>query len=217
MSKIIRVFLPILFVVGIALFSAWRARPQTAANANTPTSPQILFLPYYSVKGDWQSKLTLNNSSAHPLNASVTLYSLDGSALGLPDFRLPPSQSIALLLGDLVRQANGKENFQEGSIELRFNGAALELGPQLTVYDLKHGLSFDEEPAMPKSLNLEGLWWSLPDEQAFGEDQETSAQVMLSNTTNQDIKLLLNLEWRGGVIPGPPNLNVSASNSGDRH
>ncbi len=43
--------------------------------------------------------------------------------------------------------------FQEGSIELRFVGSSMDLGPQLTVSDLKHGVSFDmETPAKPCSL-----------------------------------------------------------------
>jgi len=205
MPKVIRLFLPLLFVISAAVFSSWWARPQTAANPNIPASLRILFLPYYSVKGDWDSKLTLNNSLPQPLTASATLYSLKGNALALPDFSLSSSQSITLLLSDLVRQAKGSQNFQEGSIELRFTGVPGALGPQLTVYDLKHGLSFDVEPAGGfRSSTLEGLWWSLPDEQESGEDEKTSARVMLANTTNQDIKVLLNLEWRGGVIPGPP-------------
>lgn len=172
-------------------FRAKAARPQTPLH--------ILSIPYYSIKGDWDSVLTLNNSAHEPLTAPLTLYSLDGRPLQLSDVSLREHESIRLRLSELVAQSTASRGqFQEGSIELRFNNNdGMALAPQLTVWDRNHGLSFDMEPPMGfKSSNLEGLWWSL--------DDKTNGQVALSNTTSESLDVQVNVEWRGVVIPASP-------------
>lgn len=161
------------------------------------------YLPFYSTKGDWDSKLTLNNSLPQPLTASVTLYGLDGSQLSLSDVTLQPSQTVVMRLSDQLKPGVENERFQEGSLQVLFNGVVRALGPQLTVFNLKDALSFDEEPAGDfKSSVLEGLWWSLP-EPIVSNDENTKARVMLANTTEQNLNVLIKVEWRGGVIPAP--------------
>lgn len=173
-----------------------------AGRSSTTPSLHVLSMPYYSTKGDWDSVLTLNNATHNSLTASLTLYSLDGAALPLPDVSLGSDFHIALRLSDLIAKAQSGSRFQEGSIELRFNGNMMDLGAQLTVSDAKHGLSFDMEPPMAfKSSTLEGLWWSA--------DIKTRGQVMLSNTTSTDLNLLMNTEWHGSVIPAQP-ISLSA-------
>lgn len=188
--------------LSVFLFLATGATP--AQTGSLPTRMQVVYLPFYSTCGDWDSKLTLNNSSAQPLSASVTLYSSDGSALPLPDSTLPPSQSVTYRLSELVAQAKDTGVFQEGSIEIRFNGIPNALGPQLTIIDAKHRLSFDEEPATDfKSSTLQVLWWSFPGESESTEEK-SSAQFMLSNTTNQNLSVLVNVLWHGALIPAKP-------------
>ncbi|MEK6322014.1 MAG: Ig-like domain-containing protein [Acidobacteriota bacterium] len=192
----------LLLAVSTAVFVA-RARP--AARAATQTGPEhVLSFAYYSIKGDWDSTLTLNNSSVGELATTVTLYSLDGEALKVPSMSVQPLSNIAVSLSELIVRANKKRGqFQEGSLDVRFNSTdSMPLAPQLTVADANHGLSFDMEPPMMlMSSTLEGLWWSL--------DKKTSGEVMLSNTTDQDLDVLLNVEWRGNVIPSSP-LTLSA-------
>jgi len=157
----------------------------------------VLWIPYYSIKGDWNSTLTLNNATHQPLTVSVTLYSLDGLAWPLSEATLPANLSSTLRLDDLVAPSEKMGRFQEGSIELRFNGSAMDLGPQLTVSDLKHGLSFDMEPPMGlRSSNLEGVWWSL--------DRKTNGLVMLSNTTDQNLNVQVNVQWHGQIKAEKP-------------
>jgi len=154
-------------------------------------------LPYYSTKDGWDSVLTLNNATHSPLTAALTLYSLDGSALPLPDLSLGPDLHAALRISDLITNAQAGRRFKKGSVELRFNGESMDLGAQLTVSDAEQGLSFDMEPPMGlKSSTLEGLWWS--------PDSKTSGQVMLSNTTSGTLDVLMNVEWRGDMFPTPP-------------
>ena len=171
-----------------------------SGNSFTQTPPpsdlHILSLPYYSAKDGWDSILTLSNSPS-AITVSVTLYALDGSALPLSDFPLGPNQSIAPRLSALILQAGGGDQFKEGSIELRYRGAPMGLGVQLTVANSGRGLSFDMEPPMGlRSSRLEGLWWS--------PDTQTSGRVMLSNTTHQSLSVQVNVEWRGLVVPAPP-------------
>ena len=157
----------------------------------------VLWMPYYSIKGDWNSTLTLNNATHDALPVSVVLYSLEGLARPLSNVTLPANLSTTLRLDDLLGRSEKMGLFQEGSIELRFVGEPMDLGPQLTVSDLKHGLSFDMEPLMGlKSSSLEALWWSL--------DDKTDGRVMLSNTTAQNLAVQMNIDWHGRLIPAKP-------------
>jgi hypothetical protein len=159
----------------------------------------IASIPYYSIKGDWDSVLTLNNSAHGPLTASITLYALDGTPLPLPDVELQAHGLAGLRLSESIRSSSvAIERFAEGSIELRFNSQdGMALAPQLTVADRNQGLSFDSEPAMGlKSSTLEGLWWS--------EDEKTSGQVALSNTTADNLNVQVGIEWHSIVIPSSP-------------
>jgi len=188
--------LSVAILCGCALALATRVlgTSSSAGKAVPQAGPHVLHFPYYSTKGDWESVLTLNNGTHGPLMASVTIYSLDGTALFLPDVFLQADTHAALRLSALIAHVETRGLFQEGSIEVRFSGAPMDLGAQLTVSDVKHGLSFDmERPMMLTSSTLEGLWWSL--------DTKTSGQVMLSNTTSQNLNVQENVDWRGRPIP----------------
>jgi len=175
-----------------------------ASKAKAPSVMHTVSLPYYSTRGGWDSVLTLNNATHSPLTAALTLHSLDGEALPLPDVSIGSDLHIALRVSDLLAKAQSGGRFRKGSIELRFNGSSMDLGAQLTVSNVKRRLSFDMEPPMAfKSSTLESLWWS--------PDSKTSGQVMLSNTTSGSLDLLMRVEWQGRVIPAtylivsPPN------------
>jgi hypothetical protein len=180
------------------------AKCHLVTRAATQSEPEhILSFTYYSIKAGWDSTLTLNNSSVSELATAVTVYSLDGQPLNLPSLPVKANSSIAVRLSDLISRVQTKGSFQEGSIEVRFNSNdSMALAPQLAVSDSQHGLSFDMEPPMMlMSSTLEGLWWS--------PDNKTSGEVMLCNTTDRDLIVMLNVEWRGAVISAKP-LSLSA-------
>lgn len=195
---------PTISLVMIALLAAlsifFLGRPASHIHAAVLSGPlHVSSIPYYSIKDDWDSVLTLNNTAHEPLTVSLTLYSLDGKPLQLPDVSLQEHDNVRLRLSESVALLQpGEGQFEEGSIELRFNNEdGMALAPQLTVSDHNHGLSFDMEPPMGlKSSNLESLWWSV--------DDKTSAQVALSNTTGDDLKVQIGIEWQGVVIPSSP-------------
>src|SRR6266404_3652041 len=191
-SKFLAAFL--LVTLSISVFAV-RFRP--AARAATASGPEhVLSFAYYSIKDDWDSTLTLNNSSVIGLVTTVTVYSLDGRALTLPTLEVKANSNIAVSLRDFISRTSQTGQFQEGIIDVRFNSDdSMAIAPQLTVWDAAHGLSFDvEPPMMPMSSTWEGLWWSL--------DAKTSGQVMLSNTTDKPLKSVVNVEWRGTSVQG---------------
>ena len=132
--------LSVAILCGCALALATRVlgTSSSAGKAVPQAGPHVLHFPYYSTKGDWESVLTLNNGTHGPLMASVTIYSLDGTALFLPDVFLQADTHAALRLSALIAHVETRGLFQEGSIEVRFSGAPMDLGAQLTVSDVKH-------------------------------------------------------------------------------
>jgi len=171
--------------------------PPVPATASAQGALHTLVLPYYSTKADWESTLTLNNAVDAPLNVSITLYSMDGTPLSLPDQSLRPLQNVSVSLREALSALRAAQKFREGSVELSFqNDNGMALGPQLTVAELSRGFSFDMEPAMGlKSNKFEGLWWSL--------DKETDARVALSNTQGQPLTVHTNVDYRGKQLPYP--------------
>lgn len=170
--------------------------------AKPPTPEHIASLAYYSIKGDWDSILTLNNSANDLLNAKVVLYSLDGKAQLLPEVSIPLHSNATIRLRELIGRLPESERFQEGSLEVHFNHVnSMAIAPQLTVTDAKHRLSFAMEAPMGfQSSTLEGVWWSL--------DEKTNGRVMLCNTTSQSLDAKLKVEWQRQVMP---SVNVSLS------
>lgn len=114
----------------------------------------------------------------------------------MPELPVPLHSATAVRLRDFIEPSPDKEVFQEGSLEVHFNHTdGMAIAVQLTVADAKHGISYDMESPMGfKSSTLEGLWWS--------PDEKTEGQVMICNTTNQDVEAKLEIEWKKSVIQG---------------
>lgn len=149
--KFVAAFLLVIVTISVLVV---RARP--AARAATGGGPEhVLSFAYYSIKDDWNSTLTLNNSSVTELVASLTAYSLAGQALSLPSFSLKPNSNISVSVRELLNRIQQNGQFQEGSLDVRFNSDdSMAIAPQLTVSDAEHGMSFDmEPPMMPMSRN----------------------------------------------------------------
>ena len=192
-----RSFLLLGAAVFFVIISAGLLVSQTLFQAQASVEPNhFISIPYYSIQGNWNSTLTLNNAEHDPLTVSVTLFSLNGYLLELAPVSLKPNSSAVLRLNEAIARSRSKSRgeFQEGNIKLGFYSAnPMALGPQVTVSDPSHGLSFDMEPPMGlKSSFLEGLWWSL--------DEKTSGQVILTNTIDQKLDFQLDIQWQGGIF-----------------
>lgn len=183
-------------IVLAAVLCVWPAAKGGTAPQDQPL--HVVTIPYYSTGGNWDSTLTLNNAAHEPLTASITLYSLRGKSLALPDVLIAANDNAKLLLDEAILATQQQHEFREGSLELRFrNKDGMALGPQVVVTNRKKGLSFDLEPPMNlKSSRLEGLWWSL--------DDKTEGRVMLTNTSTEPVSSTLSIEWKGVAIAVPP-------------
>jgi len=193
-----------LFLASLFAFALGKTILSTSASSNSQVAPtHFVSLPYYSVKGGWESTLTLNNAMPEPLDISLLCYGLDGKPLPLPAQHLRPFQNVSLNLSDLLAQTGQANGFREGSLELSFpheNGMAL--GPQLTVTNLPEHWSTDMEPAMGRqSRRLEGLWWST--------GKQTDARLVLSNSLNESLTVQLNVDYQDKQLPYPV-LHLSA-------
>jgi hypothetical protein len=192
-------------IVLLALFLAgtfYKHEGSSVTGNQAPT--HSMYIPYYSIKGNWQSELTLNNAAILPLTVSVTLYSLNGEALPLPDISIPSNDSAIVRIDEALaglQEAIGR--FSEGSLEVRFASTdPMALGPQLTIMNPQRRVSFDLEPPMGLlTSKLDGLWWLLND--------KTDGKVMLCNTTSHPIESTLEIEWKKSVLPGP-SIKLSA-------
>src|SRR2546425_7500811 len=110
--------LSVAILCGCALALATRVlgTSSSAGKAVPQAGPHVLSIPYYSAKGDWDSILTLNNATHGHLTASITIYSLEGTPLPLPDVFLQPDVHVALRISDLIANVESRGRFQEGSI-----------------------------------------------------------------------------------------------------
>ncbi len=191
-SKVLLALL--LFTASVGFFAA---RQNFHARAARPSAPEhIASIAYYSTKGDCDPTLTLNNSVNETVNATVVLYSLEGKTWRLPELPVQLHSATEVRLREFIELSPDKELFQEGSLEVHFNHTdGMDIAVQLTVADAKHGMSYDMESPMGfKSSTLEGLWWS--------PDEKTSGQVMICNTTNQEVEAKLEVEWKKSVVQG---------------
>src|SRR5215213_1663853 len=187
-----------LLLASLFAFALGKTLLSTEASSHPQTAPtHFVSLPYYSVKGGWESTLTLNNAMPDPLPVSIVCYGLDGTALPLPTQDLRPFQNVSLRLSDLLAQTGQATGFREGSLELSFpheNGMAL--GPQLTVTNLAEHWSTDMEPAMGRqSRRLEGLWWST--------GKQTEARLALSNSLNESLTVQMSVDYQDKRFPYP--------------
>src|SRR5262245_14236468 len=183
-----------IMTVGLTVQESWF---QTTAKATGAVKGEHkLYFPYYTIHGQWDSLLTLNNASRTSLEVALKAYSLEGRPLELPDQTLQPLAHTRLRLADLIGEVN-MPKFKEGSLELSFdNESPTALGPQLTVISEHKNLSFDMEPPMgQKTAKLEGVWWSIGD--------KTEANVIVSNTKDQSLNVQVNLDLNAAPIPVP--------------
>jgi hypothetical protein len=171
-----------------------------------PKEEHKVHIPYYNINDQWDSLLTLNNSSMSPLVVSFKVYSLEGNLLTLPDQTLQPLQNTRLRLADLIGQANPSK-FREGSIEVSFvHESPTALAPHLIVANENERLVFDMEHmrhghslghAMgQESAKLEGVWWLM--------GEKTEAKVILSNTMDRALGVQVNLDINAASIPVAP-------------
>jgi hypothetical protein len=101
--------------------------PKALPELSHPDMPRVLNAAYYTLRSGFRSSLMLSNQGPHPMPVQVKLLNLAGEMRSF-DLRgfVPP---------------NG---FEEGSVQVLYQGVNLELGGVLNVTDGRRGLIFDQ-------------------------------------------------------------------------
>ena len=147
-----------------------------------PVKDYGIGIAYYSVRGNLQTRLTLNNKGPNLLTPTVTLYARDGRGYSSGPIAIAGRTFADVDLRDLVAAAG--DGFEDGSLRVSYTGRALELGGLLTMTNPENGTEWHDQlmyPGSARSTRLEGVWW-LPNE-------VTTGRLVVTNTTRDPVEV----------------------------
>jgi hypothetical protein len=173
------------------------ARPQDSTINMTQT--RLLAASYYSLRDDLKATLMLSNQGPNPMNVSVSLFSLSGEQFTAPSFTLKGNEVRGVDLSAWMQAAGQK--FEQGSIQVSYEGMYLELGGVVKLVDVQRRLIFDEELVEPDrmfaSSRLEGVWWARSD--------ESEMRFAISNVSGTEVTASISFS-RGKHKPAFPRV-----------
>jgi hypothetical protein len=181
-------------------------RPATAKRVQPPrglpadhSAAYTLAAAYYDTRGNWESRLTLNNKGADQIRPRVTLFARDGGPYVIPDVIVPGDDFVELDLNAIVAGLGGP--FQQGSVQVIYYGKELEMGAQVVIGDLDRGMQFDEQLSYQGAggeNRREAVWW-LPGPGA-------TLALVLTNRTAEPVTVRAQLHGATrGTEDGPPD------------
>ncbi|HXG06804.1 MAG TPA: hypothetical protein VNI77_05700 [Nitrososphaera sp.] len=139
--------------------------------------PHTMAATYYSLQGNLETSISLNNKGLLPLEVKPTLFNLAGERLDVPPVTV---DATSFQVFDLAEWAShGDPTFQQGSLQLFYQGKDLLLGAQVKITDPDSSLIFDEQLIEPKGMlssRLEGLWWF--------PSRDSQVTIAISNITD---------------------------------
>jgi hypothetical protein len=151
---------------------------------------------YYSLRGNLNSTLMLNNKGVLPLDVTPTFFSRTGTRLDLPPLTVNAASYREVDLGELL--ANAGNEFKEGNLRMTYQGMPLQLGSQVKILDERHSLIWDEQfyelAAKFVSSRLESVWW-IP-------SADCQTKFVLSNTTDAPVTASVKVD---GTSPNQNN------------
>lgn len=142
---------------------------------------------YYSLKDNQTSVLMFNNKAPEPLVVNLVVFNLNGERLDLPALIIPAASYQEFDARDLL--AGHLPQFEEGSLQISHQGAKLQLGVQIKIFNLEKGLIFDEQLVQTSkfvSSQLENVWW-LPSPQS-------KTKFIISNTTDSPVTAMVKVD-----------------------
>ena len=149
----------------------------------------VLAASYYNFKAGLDAKLMLSNQGPRQMPITISLFRTSGEQLNLEPITLHGNEVRIIDIRESVRRNAG---FDEGSIQVTYDGNRLELGGVVLMINTKRSLIFDEELSEPtkdfRSSRLEAVWW-LPSPKA-------QMQLAFSNTSSSPLSATF-------VINGP--------------
>src|SRR6266545_375824 len=190
----------LLMAVMIAVFIAGFFHPPflaerlSAARSNNVTklngSAHTLVASYYSIKNGLKATLMISNQGPNEMPVQVRLFSRDGNQFDLPAMSLNGHEQKALDLGLYVSPGT---SFEEGSVQVEYQGRKLEMGGAVTIVEEAQNIIFDEELVEPVrelvSSRLEGVWWR--------PDGGSEIRLALSNTSSSPLTVNLTASGNG--------------------
>lgn len=182
LASVMLIFLSIGFLRSLILskgVSEAKSKGVTQANSN---SSHILAAPYYSIKGGLKATLMISNQGPNQMPVQVRLFSRYGHQVDLPAMNLNGQEIKSLDLGQHVSPGT---SFEEGSVQVEYQGRKLELGGVVTIVEATQGVIFDEELVEPArefaSSRLEGVWWR--------PNGGAEIRLALSNTSSSPLSI----------------------------
>lgn len=179
--------------VGLTGLAKIGLRANAANNAKSPqTSGTIhkLVASYYSVRENLKATLMLSNQGPTQLPVRVHLFSPNGAQFELPVITLTGNEVRAI---DLRQSINAGSSFEDGSVEVDYEGRTLELGGLVVLMNSAQSLVFEEELSEPAkgfaSTRLEGLWWR--------PTGSTEVRLALSNNTSAAVAVTVRTREEG--------------------
>ena len=165
---------------------------QGAASCPTcaPPTTQVIYAPLIDVPEALSSEIVLNCRSAHDIDVTPTLYTMEGRAIGGEVIHLRPAEMRFVDTKSLIP---ARERFLHrwGGMSLSYTGNLLEVWAQLTLKGLLGGGSanvFFAVVNLPRANTIESVWWMPPGAEAL---------IALGNSSNQPAHATL--IFRNGV------------------
>jgi hypothetical protein len=172
------IIIAVLLIASVYLFFS-TSHP---AKAQVPqVGTHTLVSSYYSLEGKMTSTLMLLNQGPTPFEVWPTLFNMTGKRLDVTPITMKGNQFREIDLRELVAKAD--PSFQQGSLQVLYQGKDLVLGGVVQLLDAERSLIFDEELVEPSKMfvssRLEGVWW-LP-------SHKHELHLVLSNTTESPV------------------------------
>lgn len=161
-----------------------------------PDTPHLLAASYYNAVGNLSATLMLSNQGPRPLTVQPTLFNLTGDRFDVPAITLEGNTVRSI---DLREYISAGAQFQEGSLQVAYQGKPLEIGGVVQMVDQERSLIFDEELTEPATMfsssRLEGVWW-LP-------SRRCEVSLALSNITDSVLSVTTSVSGtvRGATEP----------------
>ena len=194
----------IAIAIGVAMTGLNKTvTPAKAKARQTPAITHKLVASYYSVKENLNATLMLSNQGLAQLSVRIHLYSKSGTALDLPAITLSGNEVRAM---DLRQSIPAGSAFEEGSLEVNYDGRPLELGGVVALMNPAQSLIFEEELVEPArasdSSRLEGVWWR--------PTGSSEVRVAVSNNSNAAVSVTVQTQGEGQGNSNSKTVTLSA-------
>lgn len=182
----------------LSFFTGWSGEAKSGGSVQSAEA-HTLAASYYSAKNGLKSTLMISNQGPNEMPTQVRLFNREGKQFDLPAMNLGAHEFRAI---DLGQYAASDASFEEGSVQVEYQGRKMEMGGAVTIADAARSLLSDEELVEPArefaSSQLEGLWWQ----------PRGGAEVSLAVSNTSSARLSVTVSATAGGRGDAPTLNL---------